>query len=122
MKKIINDFLACKDMQKSSRAFTLIAHALKQHMSLEEINVLRSKINKVLIGEHYDSKTALKRIERMFYISKDGDVIQAPFVTQQECYELYGKCKMHIQDYNFYDYMVVLNETIANYHNLLRNW
>lgn len=48
--------------------------------------------------------------------------MHAPFVSDRACAELYETYKSQIKDYNVYDFMVALNDVIANHYNLLRGW
>lgn len=70
----------------------------------------------------FDKETADERIKRMYCITKSNAVLHAPFVSDRACAELYETYKSQIKDYNVYDFMVALNDVIANHYNLLRGW
>lgn len=122
MKKILNELSFCKDTQKVKNVVELIIGELQRHLTHEETLSLEQKIYEELKGHHFNKESADKTIKQLYYVSKEGDIIYAPFISERECIELYNDCKEEIGSSNLYDYSVALNNTIANFHNLLYKW
>lgn len=111
-----------KDAQVKNRVIAILANILDGKISEEEQRTLASILREALFGKHFDRASAKQRISRMYYISEEGTANYAPFVSEAKCSELYEDYKEHIADYNVYDFAVVLNNIIANFHNLLHAW
>lgn len=55
-------------------------------------------------------------------VSQKATPFACAVVSDRACAELYETYKSQIKDYNVYDFMVALNDVIANHYNLLRGW
>lgn len=122
MTNLFNDVYACNNEQAKNNAIAAIANVLNHCLTENEKAALKAGIHKAILGNHFDGESARARVSRMYYTTKDGCTINAPFVSERECAELYEEYKAQIKGYNLYDFMVVLNDTIANFHNLLYGW
>ncbi len=122
MTHLISEMLACKDQQTKNRAIDLLLHSLECRLTPKEKADLSAQIREALHGSHFNADTAKERISRMYYAAEDGSIVNGPFVSDRDCIELYNECRGQIKGYNLYDYMVVLNDTIANFHNILYDW
>lgn len=122
MKLLMSKLNVCTNEQAVERALVVIADVYDRCLTEEEKKDLNAKIQMVTIGNHFDAETARERIASMFYVDKDANAIFAPFISERETIELYNEFKEQVKGYNLYDYMVVLNDTIANFHNLLYAW
>lgn len=122
MTNLFNELYACKDTQVINNAITIIANVIDKRMTADEKTALSAQLRKALLGNHFDHERATQRISRMYYATPNGNLVHAPFVTEKECADLYEQCKEKIGGYNLYDFAVVLNDTIANFHNLLHDW
>lgn len=122
MNDLINKICACKDLKKIRSAIAILANWLNRRLEPSEKEALKKELYKALLGKHFDKETADERIKRMYCITKSNAVLHAPFVSDRACAELYETYKSQIKDYNVYDFMVALNDVIANHYNLLRGW
>lgn len=122
MKNTLASIVSNKDVGARNRAISLITQCMKQHMSAEEVAHLATKVQAAMHGRHFDAGSAKERISQMYYVNSEGATIYAPFLTDEECLSVYNKHAFRIAGYNFYDFSVVLNDTIANFHNLLYDW
>lgn len=122
MTHLLNEIYACKDEQAKERAAKILAQFLDIRLTHQEKSRVAQQIRQAIHGNHFDADSAKERISRMFYVDTDGSIVYAPFISDRNCIELYDDCKEQIKGYNLYDYMVVLNDTIANFHNLLYDW
>lgn len=122
MNDLINKISACKDLKKIRSAIAILANRLNKLLKPCEKEALKKELHKALLGKHFDKETADKRIKRMYCITKSNAVLHAPFLPDRASAELYERYKAQIKDYNVYDFMVVLNNVIANHYNLLRGW
>lgn len=107
-------------MKKIRSAIAILANWLNRRLEPSEKEALKKELHKALLGKHFDKETADERIKRMYCITKSKAVLYAPFVSDRACAELYETYKSQIRDYNVYDFMVALNDAIANHYNLLR--
>lgn len=122
MTNLFDDVYACKNEQAKNNAIAAIATVLNKCLSIDEKTALKVSIREAIMGNHFDASSAKESISRMYYATTDGCTIHAPFVSERECVELYEECKAQIKGYNLYDFAVVLNNIIADYHNLLYSW
>ena len=122
MNDFINEICACKDSQKIRSAIAILANRLNKQLKPCEKKALKKELHKTLLGKHFDKRTADECIKRMYCITKSNAVLHAPFLPDRASAELYERYKAQIKDYNVYDFMVVLNNVIANHYNLLRGW
>ena len=122
MEKILNELSSCKDAKKVENVVNLVIRELQKHLTCEEEMSLEQTIYEELKVHHFNKESADLAIKQFYYVSQEGDIIHAPFISERECIELYNDCKEEIEGSNLYDYIVVLNNTIANYHNLLYKW
>lgn len=122
MNDLINKIYACKDLQKNRSAITILANWLNKRLEPSEKEALKKELHKALFGKHFDKETAEERIKRMYCVTKNNAVLHAPFLSDRACVELYETYKSQIKNYNVYDFMVVLNNVIADHYNLLRGW
>ena len=122
MTNLFEDVYAGKNEQAKNNAIAAIAIVLNKCLTTGEKVALKAAIREAIIGNHFDADSAKERISRICYTTGDGCTIHAPFVSERECVELYEEYKEQIKGYNLYDFMVVLNNIIADYHNLLYSW
>lgn len=122
MNDLINKIYACKDLQKNRSAIAILANWLNKRLEPSEKEALKKELHKALFGKHFDKETAEERIKRMYCVTKNNAVLHAPFLSDRACVELYETYKSQIKNYNVYDFMVVLNNVIADHYNLLRGW
>lgn len=109
-------------MQAKNRVIAILANVIDREISDDRGKDLASIIRGALTGRHFDKTSAEQRVSRIYYVSEDGMVIHAPFVSKTKSNELYEEYKKHIAGYNAHDFYVVLNDTIANFHNLFHAW
>ena len=122
MTDLFNEVYACKNEQAKNNVIAAIADVLDKRLNDDERIALKSTLRKAIMGNHFDAYSAKQRISQMYYTTTDGCIIHAPFVSERECAELYEEYKSQIKGYNLYDFSVVLNNIIADYHNLLFSW
>lgn len=120
MKEFIKEINACNDVQVLKRVLAVVLDELDKNADKE--TAVANNIREALVGEHFDCISAKACINKMSYTTSDGTVINAPFVSDRECFELYEERKQQIKGYNMYDFAVVLNDCMANFHNLLYKW
>lgn len=122
MTNLINELLACKDQQTKNRVISALLHNLDCRLTAEEKASVLARIRDTLRGNHFDADSAKERIARMYYATEDGSIVSGPFVSDRDGIEFYNEYRAQIKSYNLYDFLVVLNDTIANFHNLLYTW
>lgn len=109
-------------MQAKNRIIAILANILDRKISEDEKTAVALIIREALFGKHFDRASAKETISHLYYISEDGKTYNAPFVSEDKGCELYEEYRNYITDYNEYDFFVVLNDVIANFHNLLHAW
>lgn len=107
MTDLFNEVYACKNEQAKNNVIAAIAEILDKRLNDDEKTALRSTIRKAIMGNHFDAYSAKQRISQMYYTTTDGCIIQAPFVSERECAELYEEYKSQIKGYNLYDFKLV---------------
>ena len=122
MIELLQTVYSSKDAQAKNRVIAILANVLDSKMSKKEEMTLASIIREALLGKHFDHASAKERISRIYYVSEDGTTNYAPFISETKCRELYEDYQEHLAGYNEHDFAVVLNDTIANFHNLLHAW
>lgn len=122
MVELLQETYSSSDLQAKNRIITILANVLGNKISQDEQIAISSLIREALHGKHFDRASAKARISQIYYISEEGVVKYAPFISEAKSCELYEEYRNHIVDYNVHDFAVVLNNMIANYHNLLHAW
>lgn len=122
MKEVFKKALMCNDLETLKRILIVIARNVEKGMSNEAQEIMWEKLRQAVEGNHFDKETADKVISGFFYKVPSGRIVSAPFITEEKCSKIFNKNISKILPYNLYDFMVILNDTIANFHNLFHSW
>lgn len=104
------------------RSVRAISDGLKDMLSPDDYNHMARVVYASINGGHYNKEFAKEDVEKMYYI-RNGVKVGAPYWTDEQVMDVYGKVKGEIPgEYNMWDFYVALNMTKADNCMLFRKW
>ncbi len=122
MKNLLAYIASQYNGEARENACAILSDIIEQHLSYDEKVLLINRLQSIKEGKHFDASTAKERISKMFYKTADEETICGAFISDRDCQRLFTEYRTKIPEYNVYDFAVVLNNTVADFHNLLYDW
>lgn len=107
-------------MWKSVKA---MSETLREMLSPEDYCHLERMMYCTMAGGHYNEEYAHQDVKGMYYTTRTGEKVYAPYWTDEQVEQIYSKVRKNLPDaYNFWDWYVTLNMTKADNCNLFLRW
>lgn len=105
------------------KSVATVSEAVERDMPAEARERLLASLYGTLSSGHFNEAFAKEAVEKMHYAAKDGAKKRGPFIAEDKARELYEEAKADIPtEYNFWDFFVTLNMSVADYHGLVGAW
>ena len=105
------------------KSVKVLSDSLEDMLSPEDYAQIEREIYESMAGGHYNEKFAHADVSKMYYISRNGTKMNAPYWTDEQVAEVYNNVKGDIPGaYNMWDFYVALNMTKSDNCNLFRMW
>lgn len=105
------------------KSVAMISDYVDSYMDEETKHSLMRDIYGLMSSGHYNEEFAIEDVQKMYYVSPDGEKHFAPYWTPAQVKQVYESVKRSIPaEYGFWDFYVALQMMKADNCPLLRKW
>ena len=100
----------------------VLSNKVSDHLDKEEKHYLKRKVWCIISDGHYNEKYAEEDVAKMYIATKDGN-LYAPFYKLEKTTQIYNSLKKSndiLNNYNEYDFYVVMNMIKSDNYNLYK--